>query len=190
MYDLIRNTVNALGNMPAPQPGAVGAIGSLPIPNSKQYITQLLSYAAWGSYETPMGRLVISAAAPTPRPGQIPRMLISGELNGDPLTYAPKIPADLVDLAAGRPAQFGQIELTGLLALPKMLYDAKRRTVELQFIEPFAVNLHVDKNSSFFRRKFGRMVDAELYGIVIDQDKGVLKLNRAANWIAPTLLWK
>lgn len=192
MFDLLHNSLSAIGHYTEPKPGAVG-FGSVAVPNSKESVSKLIDFVRGGcSVATPIGQLTISNAIPTP--GTTPRMLITGSIadgspRGAPITYSPLVPRNLVDLAQGRYSQFGAVEIAGLMKLPTLSYDAAHDSVLVAFEEPLHVRKAIDPAANRVRRWTEKHLQADLQGIRITRTQGFPILTGFANWIAPTLTW-
>lgn len=192
MFDLLHDSLTAIGSYTEPKPGAVG-FGSVAVPNSRDRISQLIDFVRDGcAVDTPLGRLTISNAIPTP--GTAPRMLITGSIadgspRGAPITYSPLVPQNLTDFAQGRYSQFGNVEIAGLMKLPTLSYDGSQDSVLIAFEEPLHVRKAIDPAANRVRRWTEKHLQADLQGIRITRTQGFPILTVFAHWIAPTLTW-
>jgi hypothetical protein len=190
MLTFVNNLFDALGqDYTPPQEGAVG-FGSVNIPGSATFVTQLLQYASTdNSLHTPLGRMKIQALKPLP--GIEPALLITGTIAGRPFSFSPLIPDKLIDFAKGRPTRFGAVELTGTIDLPEITFKSGPSGGEatLMFDHPIHIAKHVDARAGFIRRRFSQMLQTNMLGIKINSHHGTPILSGAANWLAPQLIW-
>jgi hypothetical protein len=190
MLTFLNNLLDAIGTEYTPtKEGAVG-FGSVTVPGSAPFVAQLLQYASTdNSIYTPVGRLTVQSLKPLP--GAEAALQIVGTIGGRPFTYLPLIPAPLVDFARGRPTQFGSITATGTIAMPEITYKTGESGGEATMMFEHAIHLEkaVDANAGFIRRRFSRMLSANLLGLKINAHHGTPILSGAANWLAPQLVW-
>lgn len=190
MLTFLESTLNAIGTeYTPPKEGAVG-YGSVSVPGTVAYVSQLLQYARQdNTLNTPVGPLNVQALKPLP--GIEPALLITGTIAGRPFSYSPLIPANLINFAKGRPTQFGAVTVLGTIDLPEITYREGSTGGEatLMFEHPITISKTVDARAGFIRRRFSEMLQATLLGIKINAHHGTPILSGAANWLAPQLIW-
>lgn len=188
MLDFIRNLFHALGQSPPELPPHAVGYGRVPVPGSKRFIQQLIDYArADNSLQTPLGRLTLSGLSPVP--GSTNRMLLSGTIDDNPVTFAPQLPFELVELASGREAEFGAITVQGALLLPEISLG-RNGDVLVTFAKPLTLRKTVAENAGRFRRRLADFLTTNLIALRINPASGTPILSGVANWLAPQLDWE